>query len=1210
MDPVIELATVTVSYLWLWRELFPDTVRLSSDDPPAAEQITTHPEVGMAVYARMRDLTLRSVEERVIAARGDDPAAHSLDTPGIAELVRTLAAERGTADTADGDRGLERVRRKLDSVFNQRANREDVRSALTGIADRYVSDLNAILAAVGPIDLRGAPDGDANGTASERVRRDPISRERLTALIAQVTLQDRRGATLARALNYRPLLLRDVDADLAMLDEDAYPRQLAMRCRRQGVPVPFALVFHEELDEIQRSRELRGGGPSTFDRRSLAADRATGLGLLGVAFSGGGIRSATFNLGVLQGLASAGWLPRVDYLSTVSGGGYIGAWLLAWIKRRGSIQAVQQSLRGAVARCDPPYDAFDNTDPSADHVRPIRFLREYSNYLTPRGGFFSADTWTMMAIWVRNTALNLLVLALFLMGLLVAPRVLGLVFINLHSPGFSAAAAALLMLWAGALAGWNLGTFDRHPPAADASTPARGDSALLIAVTLVVPLFVSAFLVTAALWAAPGLADPRQSWWSNPAFLAAFAVSTLAILSTAVIANLTAAAGDLAASYHTLSERLTIALRGSLRSAITGAVASFLGALLLLLFCRTIVPLVLEDTQRGVWIAVAFGPLAILVLSSAVIVMYLGLEGAAFQDERREWWSRVGAWISLIGGGWALISSISFFAPLWLARLGLYARVAGAGWLSVTGAGAWLASGGKSNGKNLALDRILWTRWLITLAPFIFILGFLSILSVVTHLLLAEVQIQASRISPPRWPSGFGEPVFTVFPLPELELRRFVETYWAILEPRSFVPLLLAMLCLVIAFLLARRVDVNEFSMHHFYRNRLVRAYLGASRSPRHRSPNAFTGLDLDDDLKLWRFQTRDLSTDNDASSDCQRGFNGPYPIINATLNASSGEDLAWQERQGQSFVFTPLYSGFDFAVKDTAFAQRTRNQFAYQRSELFGSARGAATFGGRDLEGGMGIGTAIAISGAAANPNAGYHTSPGVAFLLTVFNVRLGWWIGNPRMDRWRHNSPRQGLFYLMSELFGYAGTQREYVNLSDGGHFDNMGLYELVRRRCKYVVVCDAEEDGGYTFEGIANAIRKCRVDFGVVITLQTNGIRPETTGGSMVHAAVGTISYPGVEECGRLIYIKASVTGDEPIDVLEYKARFPVFPHESTADQSFDESQFESYRALGLHIAGLTMPPWPAGATGFTGSENARAFDQAAGNIARSRGEVTHG
>jgi hypothetical protein len=401
--------------------------------------------------------------------------------------------------------------------------------------------------------------------------------------------------------------------------------------------------------------------------------------------------------------------------------------------------------------------------------------------------------------------------------------------------------------------------------------------------------------------------------------------------------------------------------------------------------------------------------------------------------------------------------------------------------------------------------------------------------------------------------------------------------------------------------------------MHHFYRNRLVRAYLGASRSPRHRSPNAFTGLDLDDDVKLWRFQTRDPSTENDVSSDCRGGFVGPYPIINATLNTSSGEDLAWQSRKGQSFVFTPLYSGFDFAVKQAALPERTRSQFAYQRSERYGHAPGPATFSGRSVEGGLDIGTAIAISGAAANPNAGYHTSPGVAFLLTVFNARLGWWMGNPRMDQWQEASPRQGLFYLMSELFGYAGTTRKYVNLSDGGHFDNLGLYELVRRRCQYIIISDAEQDEGYAFEGIANAIRRCRVDFGVVITLQTSGVNPaDEKTMSTVHAAVGTISYPGVEECGRLIYLKASVTGDEPIDVLEYRRRFAGFPHQSTGDQSFDESQFESYRMLGLHIADVTMSPWPVGATGFDGQENKAAFDAVAQNIDRLgwRAQVTHG
>ncbi len=1206
MDPVIELATVAVSYLWVWRELFPYSPPLTAATVLSATEITVHPAVDMALYSRMRDLTLRQAEERVIAAGDTGLASLVCDAPDIAELVRRVGLRR-VAD-AGGEAKVAAAKVKW---YDTKASPADLVVAQMLIGEKYVEDLRAIVRVLGTIDLNGGASDADGGTGSGRDSAGPMSRERLTSIVAQRILQERTAEALARALNYRPLLVRDVDAALSVLDEPEYPHQLIEMCTDGGVPLPFALVLHEELDEIARSRDARGrpaaqaadAGHPAGPARDHSLERAANERLFGLAFSGGGIRSATFNLGVLQGLANAGWLPRVDYLSTVSGGGYIGAWLLAWIKRRGSVASVQQSLRGAVAHCETPNDAFDNTDPSSEHVRPVRFLREYSSYLTPHAGFFSADTWTMIAIWLRNTSLNLIVLALFLMGLLVAPRVLGLAFITLQSPVYSALAAALLIWNTARLAGENLGTFDRLPAPTAGATPARGDSALVIALTLVLPLFVGAFFVTAAIWVRPGLADPRIAWWRNAVFRWSFVVSLGSLLLAAFIANYRAAAGDVYASYHSARERLWQALRTSLWTFVTGGVASLVGAVLLLIFCRTIVPIALEDTQRGAWIAVAFGPLVMLLLMAAVIVIYLGLEGAAFQDERREWWSRVGAWISLIGGGWALISCISFFAPLWIARLGVSAQVAGLGWGTITGLGAWLAASGKSNGKNLAFDRVAVTRWLIKVAPFVFILGFLSILSIATHLLLAQVQIKRM----------FGEPLFTVFPLPQLELRRYVETYWAILEPRSPVPLVLTFVFIGVALVLAWRIDVNEFSMHHFYRNRLVRAYLGASRSRRHRSPNAFTGLDLDDDVKLWRFQTRDASTDNDVSSDCRRGFSGPYPIINATLNTSDGEDLAWQERKGQSFVFTPLYSGFDFAVKQAALPESTRSQFAYQPSARYGYAAGPATFTGGNPQAGLGIGTAIAISGAAANPNAGYHTSPGVAFLLTVFNARLGWWMGNPRMDQWQKTSPRQGLFYLMSELFGYAGTRRKYVNLSDGGHFDNLGLYELVRRRCMYIVACDAEQDEGYAFQGIANAIRKCRVDFGVVITLTTTGINPsEATNRSTVHAAIGTISYPGVAQCGRLIYIKASITGDEPADVLEYKRRFPGFPHQSTADQSFDESQFESYRALGLHIAGVTVSPWPEHATGFGGDENKRAFDAVESNIDRLRwtAQVTHG
>ncbi|MGH9310010.1 MAG: hypothetical protein ACRD1U_11590 [Vicinamibacterales bacterium] len=180
-------------------------------------------------------------------------------------------------------------------------------------------------------------------------------------------------------------------------------------------------------------------------------------------------------------------------------------------------------------------------------------------------------------------------------------------------------------------------------------------------------------------------------------------------------------------------------------------------------------------------------------------------------------------------------------------------------------------------------------------------------------------------------------------------------------------------------------------------------------------------------------------------------------------------------------------------------------------------------------------------------------------------------WWMGNTRdKHNWLRSGPRRGLLYLINELFGLTNDRTHFVNLSDGGHFENLGVYELVRRRCRFIIACDAEQDGALTFSGLGNAIRKCRTDFGVEITVRATRIQPvKDASQSAIHCVVGDIAYPN-QERGTLLYLKASVTGDEPADVLEYKARQPMFPHHSTmGDQFFDESQFESYRKLGFHI-----------------------------------------
>ena len=372
-------------------------------------------------------------------------------------------------------------------------------------------------------------------------------------------------------------------------------------------------------------------------------------------------------------------------------------------------------------------------------------------------------------------------------------------------------------------------------------------------------------------------------------------------------------------------------------------------------------------------------------------------------------------------------------------------------------------------------------------------------------------------------------------------------------------------LLLVLAILLACRVDVNVFSMNLLYRNRLVRCYLGASRLAGARHPNPFTGFDPNDDVFLT-----DLS---EAS-----GYAGPYPILCAALDVTHGERLAWQERKAESFIFTPGYCGYEFpeqgAMSGTPPATyRKTSEYAYPVSKSNPM---------HEEKGGMLLGTAISISGAAASPNMGYHTSPPLAFLMTDFNVRLGWWLPNPRFTDQELKKPEGGppcsLAYLFKELFAATTDRSKYVYLSDGGHFENLAIYELVRRRCKYIIACDADADQGMKFEDLGNAIRKCRSDFGVEITIDPTPMeiktpaKPGEHGFAKAHCVYGEIRYPKTsteeESKGEILYLKPTITGDVPRDVLAYRDAHSEFPDQSTADQWFDESQFESYRRLGLY------------------------------------------
>lgn len=228
-----------------------------------------------------------------------------------------------------------------------------------------------------------------------------------------------------------------------------------------------------------------------------------------------------------------------------------------------------------------------------------------------------------------------------------------------------------------------------------------------------------------------------------------------------------------------------------------------------------------------------------------------------------------------------------------------------------------------------------------------------------------------------------------------------------------------------------------------------------------------------------------------------------------------------------------------------------------------------------------------MAVSGAAVSPNMGFHSSPAVTALLTVFNMRLGAWLGNPKKPYYDWTSP--SVSYLLEEMLGMTGINREFVYVSDGGHFETMGVYELVRRRCRFIVAIDSGADPNFLRQNLGHMIRKIRIDLGVRIELDVDETRP-IEGFAKTHVSVGRIFYNDVHQSDRrvppsdpqfdyeanhgiLVYLKLGLTGDEPTDLLNFQAENRLFPNEPTLDQFYGEAQFESYRAIGVHTA-LTL------------------------------------
>jgi hypothetical protein len=397
-------------------------------------------------------------------------------------------------------------------------------------------------------------------------------------------------------------------------------------------------------------------------------------------------------------------------------------------------------------------------------------------------------------------------------------------------------------------------------------------------------------------------------------------------------------------------------------------------------------------------------------------------------------------------------------------------------------------------------------------------------------------------------------------------------------------------------------VNINRFSIHSLYRNRLIRGYLGASNA--RRAPNPFTGFDESDNkpmAELWPQKEQPNAKAGQklqppAASDWR-----PFHIVNIALNVVNSKRLAWQERKAESFTVSPLHCG------------SAANGLGYRPTYKYadGSRKGIT------------LGTALAISGAAASPNMGYHSSPLVTLLLALFNVRLGWWLGNPGpagKDVYKKDGPTWAALPLLNEMFGRTTDEQGFVYLSDGGHFENLGLYEMIRRRSRCIVVSDAGQDPNYDFADLGNAVRKIAIDLGVYVSFgELRNIKARSKDNSVIkgaYFAIGEIDYKTAPERsphpnatdvetraaedarkdvtnGYILYIKPSYHGTESAGIVSYAAANAAFPHEPTFDLFYGESQFESYRTLGFEIvdsvlkqaSGNAKKLWPARDSGYS-------------------------
>jgi len=893
-----------------------------------------------------------------------------------------------------------------------------------------------------------------------------------------------------------------------------------------------------------------------------------------LCLSGGGIRSAAFALGILQRIAKlkvtskrtdekAGpALKQFEYLSTVSGGGYIGSWLSAWLYQEHE-KSHKEQPDGAHAKAGEvkqSHAADSGTDTAAlvvsslnqrdsrgqlgDHeeAEPISNLRRNSHFLSPSFSSISPDLWSDVASVLRNLFLNwVLLVPPMILAVLVTKALYFAVIDAQHITRENTSAAFLVLMGAPTVC------FLVSLSFSVANRPARGWinvsqprflffdlMPFLFGATLLVFVLQSPYGLWALTKVTSALGVPFDAQDKGARFYAGVvargaALGVVFYLASWVLAYLwTYAFGKTARRPRANPWLLWIDLVAWCAAGAAFGLVSGAGLALLWMFSESGL-----DARSAGFACVLGLPWIVLARIIADVIYIAFAEFLSEVDVGLEFQARSSGLFTLAYLGWLIWFGLVLGAPaaakLIASKVFVSSLAAGGGISGLLSVMLGASSKTKAAAEQVSgFRQYLGLNTLAAIAAALFAIVLVALLSIGWDAAFKSIQ-----------PNGNGHMPWTI-----VFLVGFLLSVW-----------------IVVASLV---LSINRYSLHSLYRNRLVRAFLGASRKEkdRDRTKNAFTDFDGRDSpylQQLWK------------PGVVPTGANWrPFHVISAALNLVSSKNLAWQERMAAPFTFSPLHCGSGSAVFSDG-AYRT----------TYATATQPQPYGGAPL--GLTLGTAMAVSGAAVSPSMGYNSSPGVAFLMALFNVRLGWWLANPRGDNpdYAKVKPPFALRPFFMEMFGLTSETERWVYLTDGGHFENLGLYEMVRRRCRVIVVSDAGCDPDYSFEDLGNALRKIWIDLGVRIDLHGLDLlkkrfkeRP-TPAEQAPYWAIGDIRYSEADgeeaKDGLLLYFKSGLHGTEPMGVLSYAIAHATFPHETTLNQFFSESQFESYRALGYEIAG---------------------------------------